>query len=121
MKLRIQIINLCFTTFCFCQFGNIKVTIDDKLLRSDEKQIVFNLKNDIKHFFSSTKWDDTYNDLSIPLHIQIVFEGLTEKGNQSIFSCQALFSNGGDMRFFDKSVEFYYNSGTSLYYDPVIF
>ena len=75
MKLRIQIINLCFTTFCFCQFGNIKVTIDDKLLRSDEKQIVFNLKNDIKHFFSSTEWDDTYNDLSIPLHIQIVFEG----------------------------------------------
>ena len=51
MKLRIQIINLCFTTFCFCQFGNIKVNIDDKLLRSDEKQIVFNLKNDIKHFF----------------------------------------------------------------------
>ena len=121
IKLRIQIINLCFTTFCFCQFGNIKVTIDDRLLRSDEKQIVFNLKSDIKHFFSSTEWDDTYNDLSIPLHIQIVFEGLTEKGNQSIFSCQALFSNGGDIRFFDKSVQFYYNSGTSLYYDPVIF
>ena len=35
--------------------------------------------------------------------------------------CQVLFSNGGDLRYFDKSVQFYYNSGSSLYYDPVLF
>ena len=98
-----------------------KITIDDRLLRSEEKQSIFNLKNDIKHFFLSTEWNETYNDLNIPLHIQIVFEGLTQKGNQSIFSCQALFSNGEDLRYFDKSVQFYYSSGTNLYYDPVLF
>ena len=97
------------------------VTLDDRLLRSEERQDVVNLSSDIKRFFINTSWDDNYSDLSIPLYVQIIFEGVTEKGNESIYNCQALFSNGGDLRYFDKSVQFYYNSGSSLYYDPVLF
>ena len=55
------------------------------------------------------------------MHVQLIFEGITQKGNESIYNCQALFSNGGDLRYFDKSVQFFYNSGRSLYYDPVLF
>ena len=105
----------------FCQFASVDVTLDDRLLRSEEKQDVINMKNDIQRFFLSTTWDDNYSDLSIPLYVQIIFEGVTQKGNESIYNCQALFSNGGDLRYFDKSVQFYYNSGNSLYYDPVLF
>ena len=105
----------------FCQFASVDVTIDDRLLRSEEKQDVINMKNDIQRFFLSTTWDDNYSDLSIPIYVQIIFEGVTQKGNESIYNCQALFSNGGDLRYFDKSVQFYYNSGNSLYYDPVLF
>ena len=97
------------------------VTLDDRLLRSEERQGVVNLSSDIKRFFINTSWDDNYSDLSITLYVQIIFEGVTEKGNESIYNCQALFSNGGDLRYFDKSVQFYYNSGSSLYYDPVLF
>ena len=105
----------------FCLFASVDVTLDDRLLRSEEKQDVINLKNDIQRFFLSTTWDDNYSDLSIPIYVQIIFEGVTQKGNESIYNCQALFSNGGDLRYFDKSVQFYYNSGNSLYYDPVLF
>ena len=112
---------ICLVSTGFAQFGNIEINFDTRLLRSDEKQEIVNLKNDIVRFFTNTTWDETYSDLTIPLHIQIVFEGITVKGNEKIFSCQALFSNGGDLRFFDKSVQFIYNSGTSLYYDPVLF
>ena len=112
---------ICLISTGFAQFGNIEINFDTRLLRSDEKQEIVNLKNDIVRFFTNTTWDETYSDLTIPLHIQIVFEGITVKGNEKIFSCQALFSNGGDLRFFDKSVQFIYNSGTSLYYDPVLF
>ena len=112
---------ICLVSTGFAQFGNIEINFDTRLLRSDEKQEIVNLKNDIVRFFTNTPWDETYSDLTIPLHIQIVFEGITVKGNEKIFSCQALFSNGGDLRFFDKSVQFIYNSGTSLYYDPVLF
>ena len=105
----------------FCQFASVDVTLDDRLLRSEEKQDVINMRNDIQRFFLSTTWDDNYSDLSVPIYVQIIFEGVTQKGNESIYNCQALFSNGGDLRYFDKSVQFYYNSGNSLYYDPVLF
>ena len=110
-----------FINKVFGQFASVEITLDDRLLRSEEKQEILNLKNDIKRFFLTTTWDDSYSDLEIPLYIQIIFEGVTEKGNESIYNCQVLFSNGGDLRYFDKSVQFYYNSGSSLYYDPVLF
>ena len=112
---------ILFFNIVFCQFSSVDVTLDDRLLRSEEKQDVINMKNDIHRFFLSTTWDDNYSDLSVPIYIQIIFEGVTEKGNESIYNCQALFSNGGDLRYFDKSVQFFYNSGNSLYYDPVLF
>ena len=112
---------ILYSNMIFCQFASVDITLDDRLLRSEEKQDVINMKNDIQRFFLSTTWDDNYSDLSIPIYIQIIFEGLTQKGNESIYNCQALFSNGGDLRYFDKSVQFYYNSGNSLYYDPVLF
>ena len=110
-----------FINKVFGQFTSVEITLDDRLLRSEEKQEILNLKNDIKRFFLTTTWDDSYSDLEIPVYIQIIFEGVTEKGNESIYNCQVLFSNGGDLRYFDKSVQFYYNSGSSLYYDPVLF
>tara|TARA_B100001765_G_scaffold16061_1_gene9372 strand:- start:309 stop:1157 length:849 start_codon:yes stop_codon:yes gene_type:complete len=110
-----------FINKVFCQFASVEITLDDRLLRSEEKQEILNMKNDIKRFFLTTTWDDSYSDLEIPLYIQIIFEGVTEKGNESIYNCQVLFSDGGDLRYFDKSVQFYYNSGSSLYYDPVLF
>ena len=110
-----------FINKVFCQFASVEITLDDRLLRSEEKQEILTMKNDIKRFFLTTTWDDSYSDLEIPLYIQIIFEGVTEKGNESIYNCQVLFSNGGDLRYFDKSVQFYYNSGSSLYYDPVLF
>ena len=55
------------------------------------------------------------------MHIQIIFESSQTKGNVKTYNCQSLFSNGGDLRYFDKQVQFYYNSGTSLFFDPVLF
>ena len=103
------------------QFKDIQVTLDDRLLRSEEKQDILNITNDIKRFFLSTSWDDNYSDLNINLYVQIIFEGVTIKGNETIYNCQAMFSNGNDLRFFDKNVQFFYNSSTSLYYDPILF
>jgi len=115
------LISIFYINILFGQFYSVDVTIDDRLLRSDEKHEIVNLKNDVQNFFLNTVWDDNYSDLDINLYVQIVFEGVTQKGNESIYNCQALFSNGADLRYFDKSVQFFYNSGSSLYYDPVLF
>ena len=103
------------------QFASVDITFDDRLLRSDEKQEIFTLQEEINRFFTSTVWDEVYNDLDINLYIQIIFESAQSKGNVRTFNCQALFSNGSDLRYFDKNVQFYYNSGTSMYFDPVLF
>jgi len=121
MVKRITSFLILISSFGIAQFGSVEVNFDTRLLRSEEKQEIVNLNNDIVRFFTTATWDEAYSDLTIPLHIQIVFEGITAKGNEKIFNCQALFSNGRDLRFFDKSVQFIYSSGTSLYYDPVLF
>ena len=105
----------------FSQFGSIKIDFDDRLLRSDEKHDLINLKEDIRQFYLNTSWDKEYSDLDIPLHIQLIFEGAASKGNVKTYICKALFSNGGELRYFDKGVQFYYSTGTSLYFDLVLF
>ena len=122
----IKRIVLCIASFFFVshllgQISSIDITLDDRLLRSDEKQGIINLKNDIKNFYQNTTWDENYSDLNIELYIQFIFEGVAQKGNEKIYTAQALFSNKKDLRYFDKSIQFYYNSGSSLYYDPVLF
>lgn len=119
LKRFLSILTIC--SISFGQYGDIHVSFDDRLLRGDEKQDIFQLKNDIRRFISTTEWNEEFSDLGIPLHIQLIFEGTSFKSGQQIYICQALFSNGSDQRYFDKGIQFYYSAGNSLYYDPVLF
>ena len=103
------------------QFGKINVTVDDRLLRSSERQKIAQIKNDISRFFSSNAWNDDYRDLNINLNISLIFQNSSQKGGLETFHAQILISDGLDIRFFDKSLQFNYNSGGTLYFDPVIF
>ena len=80
----IKRIVLCIASFFFVshllgQISSIDITLDDRLLRSDEKQGIINLKNDIKNFYQNTTWDENYSDLNIELYIQLIFEGVAQK------------------------------------------
>lgn len=112
---------LIFSTATFAQFGTVDVSFDDRLLRDGDRQQLLPLKDEIKRFFQNTEWDEEYNDLKIPLHVQIVFEGTSSKGSAQVYLSQALFSNGTDQRYFDKSFQFTYNESGALYYDAVLF
>ena len=103
------------------QFGKIEIIFDEQLLRSNIRQLILPLREEIKRFYTSTVWNQKFVDLEISLNIQIVFEGATQKGSSQTFLAQALFSNGNDLRYFDKGVQFLYNDSGPLYYDPVIF
>lgn len=105
----------------FSQFGKVDITIDDRLLRASERQEVSSLKDEVARFFSRRIWHEDYQGLNIPLHISLVFQGVAQKGGLKTFHAQVLISDGMDLRYFDKSVQFYYNSGRSIQYDPVIF
>ena len=117
----LSIIIALLSTSLSAQFGSVKIEFDDRLLRSDEKYDLINLKEDIRQFFINTAWDKDYSDLNIPLHIQIVFEGAASKGNVKTYLCKALFSNGTELRYFDTGAQFFYSPGSSLYFDLVLF
>ena len=117
----LSIIIALLTTSLSAQFGSAKIEFDDRLLRSDEKYDLINLREDISQFFINTAWDKDYSDLNIPLHIQIVFEGAASKGNVKTYLCKALFSNGSELRYFDTGAQFFYSPGSSLYFDLVLF
>ena len=103
------------------QYGKIEIIFDEQLLKSHARQLILPLKEEIKRFYSSTVWNEEFNDLEIPLKIQIIFDGVAQKGSSQTFLAQALFSNGTDLRYFDKGVQFMYNDGGTLFYDSVIF
>jgi len=120
MKRIILLITLLFS-FLSAQFGIVHVNLDQRLLKDSDRYELSNMKDEIERFFNVIIWDEDFQDLNIPLNIQIVFQGTAQKGSQKTYHVQALFSDTGDIRYFDKAVQFYYTPGGSIYYDAVIF
>ena len=103
------------------QFTTVNVTMEDRLLKNDDRQVLLPLKNEIQRFFINTTWDEDWDDLGIELNVQVIFQGTAIKNGMDTFLAQVLFSTKTDQRFFDNSLQFYFNPGGSLYYDPVMF
>ena len=108
-------------SFMMAQFGKIQVSFDDRLLKGNERQILITLESELMRFYTNTNWDDEFSDISIPLSIHIVFEGVTSKGAVQAVLAQGLFTSGSDQRYYDSGVQFIYNNSGSIYFDPVLF
>ena len=108
-------------SFMMAQFGKIQVSFDDRLLKGNERQILFTLESELMRFYTNTNWDNEFEDISIPLSIHIVFEGVASKGAVQTVLAQVLFTSGSDQRYFDSGVQFIYNNAGSIYFDPVLF
>ena len=118
---RYIILSTLLVTCVSAQFIKVDVTMDDRLLKNDDRQVLLPLKNEIERFFINTTWDEDWDDLGIELNVQIIFQGTATKNGKETFLAQVLFSTKTDQRFFDNSLQFYFNPGGSLYYDPVMF
>ena len=103
------------------QFKNVNIKIDNQRLKESDKQISSNINESIKNFFLLTNWGDEIHDLAIPLDIQVLFEGIADKGSERLFSAQFLFNTGIDQRYFSKTIQFPYSFGQNINYSPVIF
>ena len=119
--MRLLLTMILYSSILLGQFGKIDVKIDDRLLRNSEKQKVASIKGEVSRFFSKHNWNEEFQSLKIPMYISIAFQGTAQKGGMETFHAQVLISDGMDLRYFDKSLQFYYNAGSSIYFDPVIF
>ena len=119
--MRIIVILILTSAITLAQFGKVEVTVDDRLLRNSERQKVSSIRDEITRFFSGQIWNEDFQGLKIPLNISVSFQGVAQKGGMETFHAQILISDGVDIRYFDKSLQFYYNPGNSIQFDPVIF
>ena len=119
--MRIIVIVILTSAITIAQFGKVEVTVDDRLLRNSERQKVSSIRDEITRFFSGQIWNEDFQGLKIPLNISVAFQGIAQKGGMETFHAQILISDGVDIRYFDKSLQFYYNPGNSIQFDPVIF
>jgi len=75
--MRILISFLTTITMAYSQFGKVDITIDDRLLRDNERQELSSLKDEVIRFFSGRIWHEDFQGLKIPLHISIAFQNTT--------------------------------------------
>jgi len=63
----IQIIVFCFfySVPVYAQFGQIEVTFDEQLLKSNIRQFILPLRDKIKRFYSTTVWNEEFSDLKL--------------------------------------------------------
>ena len=60
------IILLALVATCLnAQFTTVNVTMEDRLLKNDDRQVLLPLKNEIERFFINTTWDEDWDDLGI--------------------------------------------------------
>jgi len=116
-----SIVLILVNSIAVSQFNKVDVSIDVKFLKESDRQELAELKPEIERFFTQNVWDENWNDLNIPLSIQMVIEGVSEKGSVRTYLAQLMISGGSDTRLFDKAVQFYYNTGTPMYFDVVVF
>ena len=121
LYMRIIILLILTSAITIAQFGKVEVTVDDRLLRNSERQKVSSIRDEITRFFSGQIWNEDFQGLKIPLNISVAFQGVAQKGGMETFHTQILISDCVDIRYFDKSLQFYYNPGNSIQFDPVIF
>ena len=121
LYMRIIVIVILTSAITIAQFGKVEVTVDDRLLRNSERQKVSSIRDEITRFFSGQIWNEDFQGLKIPLNISVAFQGVAQKGGMETFHAQILISDGVDIRYFDKYLQFYYNPGNSIQFDPVIF
>ncbi|MFQ6615963.1 MAG: DUF4835 family protein [Fidelibacterota bacterium] len=103
------------------QFGSVEVSLDVQRLKEGDRRITQEIPRQLQLFFSGTPWDEEYSDLQIPVFIQMVFESVSEKGGERVYSAQCLFSNRLDQRYLARVIQFPYSSGQGILYSPVIF
>jgi len=111
----------CSLSTLSAQFADVKVSLDVQRLKERDRRITAELPDQIKLFFKSAPWDQEYSDLTIPLAIQLIFESVSDKGGEHLYSSQCLFSNGSDQRYFAKVIQFPYASGQAVIFSPVLF
>ena len=99
------------------QFVDVNITINDDRLQQSINNELDNFESNLENYLKNTEFASDAMDIDFSIEILFVFEGITDKGNEKVFSSQILATNNVDQQFFTKGAEFSYNPGQSFFYN----
>ena len=99
------------------QFVDVKITINDDRLQQSINNELDNFESNLENYLKNTEFASDAMDIDFSIEILFVFEGITDKGSEKVFSSQILATNNVDQQFFTKGAEFSYNPGQSFFYN----
>jgi len=98
------------------QFVEVNVEIAVDRLPEKERTDLKMLEQAIPPYFENFNWIENSYGMQIPLKISLYPQSVNTTGSERVFTAQMFIVNeSGDMRFFEKSFKFVYNTN-----DPVI-
>ncbi|MAV58377.1 MAG: hypothetical protein CMG07_00295, partial [Candidatus Marinimicrobia bacterium] len=117
LTFKVITIFLLFIADLRSQFVDVKITLNDERLQQSINNELDNFESNIKNYILNTEFASDAMDIDFSIEILFVFEGLTDKSNEKVFSSQILATNNVDQQFFTKGAEFSYNPGQSFFYN----
>ena len=121
MRRYLTIITILSISLLNGQFKDVRFTVDAMRLKESDRRATSTLANEATNLFKLTRWDEEYSDLEISLNVQLIFEGVADKGSEHLYSAQCLISTGIDQRYFSKGIQFPYVIGQTLVPSQAIF
>tara|TARA_B100000953_G_C17967248_1_gene404992 strand:- start:183 stop:980 length:798 start_codon:yes stop_codon:yes gene_type:complete len=101
----------------YAQFTEAKITLNKDRLQKSINNELDNFETTIQNYILNSEFASDAMDIDFSIELLFVFEGMSDKGNQKIFSTQILATNSINQQFFSKGVEFSYYPGQSLFYN----
>jgi len=123
-----KLIPLLFISFIFSQFEVVSVNIEYNENDSDyhvKKNIIDNLDNVIKEYFSLNNFCQEFDFLKIDLKINLIIESINTisngTGTTNIIKSHLFISNERDLFYFNKGISFEYSKNKALIFNPYKF
>jgi len=103
------------------QFPEVTVEISVDRMPEKERADLKTLEQKIPYYFEGYEWFENTYGVEIPLKISMFPEAVSTSGFERVFTSRFLITNeAADLRFFEKSFKFAYNSNDPLMHSEMI-
>lgn len=119
--IRLAVIVMLIASSLLAQFVEVNVEIAVDRLPEKERTDLKMLEQAIPPYFENFNWIENTYGIQIPLKISLYPQSVNTTGSERVFTAQMFIVNeSGDMRFFEKSFKFVYNTNDPITHTEMI-
>lgn len=117
--IKILFLNILISSFVFGQFEEVKIKIDTRQIKENDKLVFESLASDIVQYYTNNNFIDNSYELNLFIEIHLIIESYSYSNNNKVVNAQLVLTNKADQQFFAKGVDFPYSKGESIIFSPM--